>query len=90
MPYGLSIGGFAFTYGALSVVKKGTITAGTTVYFNKGAYPDISDFRAVFVPTGVRNITAGEVRPYFNQSVYGVLLTSPDDAGPHNYLVLGR
>ena len=90
MSYGLSIGGFAFTYGALSVVKKGTITAGTTVYFNKGAYPDISDFRAVFIPTGVRDITASEVRPYSTQHSGNIYLFSPANAGPHKYLVLGR
>ena len=90
MSYGLSIGGFAFTYGALSVVAKGTITAGTTLNFNLGSHPDVSDFRAVFIPTGVRDITASEVRPYSTQHSGNIYLFSPANAGPHKYLVLGR
>jgi len=90
MAYGLQIGDFAFTYGALSVIAKGSIAAGDTVSVGKLYHPDITDWRVVFTPTGVRDLAAGEVRPSFSQNQYAVIMSSPSNAGPHNYLVLGR
>lgn len=90
MAYGLEINGFAFTYGALSVIAKGTINPGDTLSVGKLYHPDITDWRVIFTPTGVRDLAAGEVRPSFSQNQYAVIMNSPSNAGPHNYLVLGR
>lgn len=90
MAYGLQIGDFAFTYGSLSVVAKGSIAAGTTITITKSDHPDITDWRVLFSPTGVRDLAEGEVRPSWGQSAQSFVMTSPSNAGPHNYLVLGR
>lgn len=90
MAYGLEINGFAFTYGALSVIAKGTISPGATVSVTKSSHPDITDWRVIFTPTGVRDLAEGEVRPSWGQTSATVTLSSPSNAGPHNYLVLGR
>jgi hypothetical protein len=90
MAYGVSLNGFAFTYGSLSVIQAGSISPGGSVTIYKSSHPDITDWRVVFTPTGVRNIGENETRPYFSNSSISVVLTSPAAASPHNYLVLGR
>jgi hypothetical protein len=90
MAYGLEINGFAFTYGALSVIAKGAIAPGATVSITKADHPDITDWRVVFTPTGVRDLSNNQTRPSWGQSAATVTMSSPSNAGPHNYLVLGR
>jgi hypothetical protein len=86
----VELNSFAFTYGSLSVVAKGSISAGSTVTIARGNHPDVTDWRVIFTPTGTRNIGEAEVRPSYSISSFTVTLTSPSDASPHNYLVLGR
>jgi hypothetical protein len=90
MSFGVELNSFAFTYGSLSVVQAGAISPGSTVTVTKSNHPDITDWRVVFTPTGVRNIGEDEVRPSFSNNAATVTMTSPADASPHNYLVLGR
>ena len=90
MSYGVSLNDFAFTYGSLSVIQAGSISPGSTVTITKSDHPDVTDWRVVFTPTGVRDISDEEVRPSFVNSAAAVTLSSASDAAPHNYLVLGR
>lgn len=90
MAYGLEINGFAFTYGALSVISTGTINPGDQLIINKSAHPDISDWRVVFTPTGVRDVAVEEVRPTSGEIFGLVFMEAPSNASPHNFLVLGR
>lgn len=90
MAFGLRIGTFDFTYGSLSVVAKGSISAGSTVRITRANHPDITDWRVIFTPTGTRNVGEEEKRPSYEVSALAVTLTSPSDASAHNYLVLGR
>jgi hypothetical protein len=90
MAYGLRVGNFNFTYGSLSVLRKGTITPGESQILFRSWFPDVTDFRVIFTPTGTRNIGAAEKRPEHSVGSTTIILFSPSDASPHNYLVLGR
>lgn len=95
MAYGTVLNGFAFTYGSLSVVAKGTVSAnpegnGTYTIIYKEDHPDITDWRVVFTPTGVRDISVDEVRPYFAETAAAIFIHRPTGVSEHQYLVLGR
>lgn len=90
MSFGLELNAFAYTYGSLSVVTKGTIAPGATITVAKPNHPDVTDWRVIFTPTGTRNVGEEEVRPTSNTGGNSVILTSPADASAHSYLVLGR
>lgn len=90
MGFGLRIGNFDFTYGSLSVVKKGTIDPGTSIVLFKSWYDDVTDFRVIFTPTGTRNVGEEEKRPAYAIGSTTIIMSSPSDGSPHNYLVLGR
>jgi hypothetical protein len=90
MSFGVELNSFAFTYGSLSVLRKGTITPGDSLVFFRSWFPDVTDFRVIFTPTGTRNIGAEEKRPEHSVGSTSIILFSPADASPHNYLVLGR
>jgi hypothetical protein len=88
MTHGLSVDGFDFDYGTYSVITKGQLTATTTL--TKGHYPDVTEFKVVFIATGMRNTYDEEVRPYYSETSATITMTKPTDAGEHQYLVLGR
>ena len=88
MSYGLEIDGFAFTYGAFSVIAKGTVPDGT-VSIAKADHTDITDFRVVFTPIGVRSPIDEEIRPSYSQTGTHVTIDGTG-ASSHNYILLGR
>jgi len=90
MSYGLELDGFSFNYGTFSVVKIGTVVVGTTTVITKSAHPDITDWRVVFIPDGIRNPGDEEVRPAFGASSSALTTVAPSNVSPHKYLVLGR
>ena len=88
MTFGIAIGGFDLSYGHFSVVAKGTIT--DTVTITKSDHPDVQQYKVVFIPTGVRDTSKLEVRPTFTETAQAITMTKPSNAGPHEYMVLGR
>lgn len=95
MAYGIQVDGQNLTYSALSVVAKGNVTptnsASTSVsVLSKSSYPDVTEFKVVFTPTGVRDTSNEEVRPYAVISTNHITIYSPVGMSPHQFLVLGR
>lgn len=88
MAYGLEIDGFAFTYGTTSVIAKGAVTSTFTI--QKSDHPDVTQWGAVFIPTGIRNLSSSEVRPQYSQTATTFTITKPTGMAPHNYLIIGR
>jgi len=89
MPYGLSLSGFGnLTFSALSVIAKGTLSS--TASLTKSDYADVTEFKVVFIPLGVRDTSSEEIRPSSSQTATTITMTKPSNADPHLYLVLGR
>lgn len=89
MSYGFRFGAVDFTYGTFSVIAKGTVTSGTTT-IAKSNHPDITDWRVVFTPVGVRSPADEEIRPSFSVTGSAVNIVGTSNTSPHLYLVLGR
>jgi len=90
MAYGLAIDGFSFNYGTFSVVATGTVTTGNQTFVAKLSHPDLSDFKVVFIPIGIRSPGDEEVRPVAIENSYALYANSPSNMSPHKYIVLGR
>lgn len=88
MAHGLQVEGFDFTYGTYSVVENDTLY-GTRV-IKKADHPDITIWKAFFVPIGVRDISKGELRPTFVDNGTTLTLTDSTDPTTYLYFVLGR
>lgn len=95
--YGLEINGFSFNYGVYSVIEKGVLSGVTTI--TKEAHPDIRLWQVFFVPVGVRDINARELRPTSSESTvqnagetYNIITLVPPSVGTTSYLyfILGR
>jgi hypothetical protein len=89
MSYGFRFGAVDFTYGTFSVIAKGTVVSGTTT-ISRSSHPDITDWRVVFTPIGIRDPGEEEIRPSFSVSASAVSIVGTSDTSPHLYLVLGR
>ncbi len=90
MAYGLAIDGFSFNYGTFSVVATGTVATGSQTFVAKLSHPDLSDFKVVFIPIGIRSPGDEEVRPVAIENNYALYANSPSNMSPHKYIVLGR
>lgn len=90
MSFGVSIDGFAYTYGSFSVVSTGNVSTGSQTFALKAEHPDITDWRVVFIPTGLRDAGEEEIRPTLIESSTALSANSPADMSPHRYIVLGR
>ena len=95
MAYGIQVDGLNITNSALSVVAKGNVvptnSSSTSVsVLSKSSYPYITEFKVVFVPTGIRDTSAEEVRPHAVISSNHISIYSPVGMSSHQYLVLGR
>ena len=90
MAYGIQVDGLNITNSALSVVTKGSLSSATTINLTKSTYNDITEFKIVFIPTGIRDTSAEELRPTSSQSSTTISITQPSNGTPHQYLVLGR
>jgi hypothetical protein len=88
MTFGFAVNGVNLSYGHFSVVSKGTVTGNMT--FNKSDYPQVTQYKVVFIPTGVRDTSKLEVRPSFSDTTNTITITLPSNAGPHEYMLLGR
>ena len=90
MAYGIQVDGLNITNSALSVVTKGSLSSATTINLTKSTYNDITEFKVVFIPTGIRDTSAEELRPTSSQSSTAITITQPSNGTSHQYLVLGR
>tara|TARA_R100000655_G_scaffold97142_1_gene139942 strand:- start:644 stop:916 length:273 start_codon:yes stop_codon:yes gene_type:complete len=90
MAYGIQVDGLNLTYSALSVVAKGSLTSATTVSLTKNNYADITEFKVVFIPIGIRDTSDEELRPTSSQTSTNITITQPSNGTNHQYLVLGR
>lgn len=88
MTFGFAVNGVDLGYGHFSVVAKGTVTDSLT--FNKSDYPQVTQYKVVFIPTGVRDTSKLEVRPSFSDNTNTIVISKPSNAGPHEYMLLGR
>ena len=90
MAYGIQVDGQNLTYSALSVITKGSLSTAGTTTLTKSNYSDVTEFKVVFVATGVRDTSAEELRPTSSQSSTAITITQPSNGTPHQYMVLGR
>ena len=90
MAYGIQIDGQNLTYSALSVIAKGSLSSAGSTNLSKNSFPDVSEFKVVFIATGVRDTSEEELRPTSSQSSTTITITQPSNGTPHQYLVLGR
>lgn len=90
MAYGIQIDGQNLTYSALSVIAKGSLSSAGSTNLSKNNFPDVSEFKVVFIATGVRDTSLEELRPTSSQSSTTITITQPSNGTPHQYLVLGR
>lgn len=87
--YGIEVNGEPYTYGTFSVVERVNLVAGSH-YLWKNNHPDITDYRFMATPVGVRDTSLQEVRPYFLEYPNLIAIVTPSNAGPHVGLILGR
>ena len=90
MSYVIQVDGLNITNSALSVVAKGSLSSATTVTLTKSNYDGVTEFQVVFIPTGIRDTSAEELRPTSSQSSTAITITQPSNGTSHQYLVLGR
>ena len=95
MSYGIQVDGQNLTYSALSVIAKGNVvptnsgsTSASVLYKNN--YPDVTEFKVVFIPIGIRDTSSEEVRPYSVITSTSIIIYSPVNMSTHQFLVLGR
>lgn len=93
MTYGIQIDGVDLANSSLSVITKGSLTAASSTFYTnitKSDFTDVSEFKVVFIATGIRDTSVQEVRPFFSESGTFISIGMPANAAPHQYLVLGR
>ena len=90
MSYGIQVDGQNLTYSALSVITKGSLNSATSFSLTKSDYNDVTEFKVVFIPIGIRDTSSEEVRPTSSQNSTYITITQPSNGSPHQYLVLGR
>lgn len=90
MAYGIQIDGVDLAFSSLSVVTKGMLSSAGTITLTKSSYTDVTEFKVVFVATGVRDTSEEELRPTSSQSGTSITIIQPSGGSPHQYLVLGR
>lgn len=90
MAYGIQLDGVDLAYSSLSVITKGALSSAGTITLTKSNYADVTEFKVVFVATGVRDTSEAELRPAWSQSGTHITITQPSGGAPHQYLVLGR
>lgn len=90
MGYGIQIDGVNLTYSALSVIAKGSLSSAGTTTLTKSNYSDVTEFKVVFIATGLRDTSEEELRPTATVGSTTITITQPSSGSPHQYMVLGR
>lgn len=90
MAYGIQVDGLNLNYSALSVITKGSLSSAGTTTLTKSNYSDVTEFKVVFIATGIRDTSEEELRPTATVSSTTITITQPTDGTPHQYMVLGR
>lgn len=90
MAYGIQVNGVNLTYSALSVIAKGSLSSAGTTTLTKSNYSDVTEFKVVFIATGIRDTSDEERRPSATVGSSTITITQPSNATPHQYMVLGR
>ena len=90
MAFGIQVDGVDLTNSSLSVIAKGNLNSSTTVTLTKSNYANVTEFKVVFIPIGIRDTSSEEVRPTSSQNSTYITITQPSNGSPHQYLVLGR
>jgi hypothetical protein len=96
MSFGIQVDGQDLTFSALSVIAKGSLAANSSSNSAAGAsitkndYDDVTEFKVVFIATGIRDTSLEEVRPAFSETSTVITITRPAKCSAHQYLVLGR
>lgn len=90
MAYGVEIDGVDLSFSALSVIAKGSLSSAGTTSLTLSNYPDVTEFKVVFIATGLRDTSTLEIRPTFAIGSTAITITQPSNGSPHQYMVLGR
>lgn len=90
MAYGIQVDGLDLSGSSLSVVDKGSVSTAGTTTLTKSNYPYITEFRVVFIATGIRDTSDEELRPSASIGATTITITQPTNGTPHQYMVLGR
>lgn len=90
MAYGIQVDGLNLDNSALSVVTKGSLSSANTITLTKNNYSDVTEFKVVFIATGIRDTSDEELRPTATISSTTITITQPASGTPHQYMVLGR
>jgi hypothetical protein len=96
MAFGIQVDGQNLTFSALSVITKGFLAANSSSSSASGAsitknnYDDVTEFKVVFIATGIRDTSLEEVRPAVSENSNSITITRPAKCSAHQYLVLGR
>ena len=90
MAYGIQVDGLNLDNSALSVITKGSLSSAGTTTLTKNNYADVTEFKVVFIATGIRDTSDEELRPTATISSTTITITQPASGTPHQYRVLGR
>lgn len=90
MAYGIQVDGLNLDNSALSVITKGSLSSAGTTTLTKNNYADVTEFKVVFIATGIRDTSDEELRPTATISSTTITITQPASGTPHQYMVLGR
>ena len=90
MAYGIQVDGENLNNSALSVITKGSLSSARTITLTKNNYSDVTEFKVVFIATGIRDTSDEEKRPSATVGSSTITITQPSNATPHQYMVLGR
>lgn len=90
MAYGIQVDGANLNHSALSVITKGSLSSAGTTTLTKNNYSDVTEFKVVFIATGIRDTSDEELRPTATVSSTTITITQPTNGTPHQYMVLGR
>ena len=90
MAYGIQVDGANLNHSALSVITKGSLSSAGTTTLTKSNYSDVTEFKIVFIATGIRDTSDEELRPTATVSSTTITITQPTNGTPHQYMVLGR
>ena len=90
MAYGIQVDGLNLDSSALSVITKGSLSSAGTITLTKNNYSDVTEFKVVFIATGIRDTSDEELRPTATVGSTTITITQPASGTPHQYMVLGR
>jgi len=90
MAYGIQVDGLNLNNSALSVITKGSLNSAGTITLTKNNYSDVTEFKVVFIATGIRDTSDEELRPTAAVGSTTITITQPASGTPHQYMVLGR